>query len=103
MTQRIVVAILLLLLAALHVQLQTGRGSLPEVAELRQRLREQKAANAQAQLQIDQLASEVADLRDGLDTVEEKAHHDLSMVKPKMADKRVVRCLNCCCSANKSV
>ena len=82
MNARIVVAILLLLLAARNVQLQTGRGSLPEVAELRQRLREQKAANAQAQLQIDQLASEVADLRDGLDTVEEKARHDLSMVKP---------------------
>lgn len=82
MSKRVVPAILIVLLVVLHAQLWVGRGSLPDVAALQRKLDEQKAANARAQLAIDQLASEVADLKDGLGMVEEKARLELGMVKP---------------------
>jgi cell division protein FtsB len=82
MGNRFVPALLILLLAVVHAQLWFGRGSLPSVAGLQQKLEAQKAANAQAQLTNDRLASEVRDLREGLDMVEEKARLELGMVKP---------------------
>jgi cell division protein FtsB len=81
MSSRIVAVILIVLLAAIHVQLWTGRGGLPTVAALERKLDNQKAANAKAKLVNDQLASEVQDLRSGLGTVEEKARLELGMVK----------------------
>lgn len=81
MTSRIVAVILIVLLAAIHVQLWTGRGGLPTVAALERKLDSQKTANAKAKLANDQLASEVQDLRTGLGTVEEKARLELGMVK----------------------
>ncbi|MEZ5608315.1 MAG: septum formation initiator family protein [Burkholderiaceae bacterium] len=82
MTQRIVPVVLIALLGVVHAQLWFGRGSLPEVTGLQRSLDEQKAANAKAKLLNDQLASEVADLKDGLGTVEEKARTELGMVRP---------------------
>lgn len=82
MSSRIVPAILIALLATLHAQLWFGRGSVPNVALLQQKLDAQRASNAQAQLVNDQLTSEVRDLREGLDMVEEKARLELGMVKP---------------------
>ncbi len=82
MGSRIVPAILVLLLGLFHAQLWMGRGSVPSVREMQQRLDEQIAKNAQAQLDNDQLAAEVKDLQEGLDMVEEKARSELGMVKP---------------------
>jgi len=82
MGNRLATAVLILLLGILHSQLWLGRGSLPAVAELQQRLDTQKAANTEAQRVNDQLASEVRDLKEGLDMVEEKARSELGMVKP---------------------
>ncbi len=82
MGSRIVPAILLLLLVLFHAQLWMGRGSVPSVREMQQRLDEQLAKNAQAQLANDQLAAEVKDLQEGLEMVEEKARSELGMVKP---------------------
>ncbi|MEO7953887.1 MAG: septum formation initiator family protein, partial [Polaromonas sp.] len=65
-----------------HAQLWMGRGSVPSVREMQQRLDEQTAKNAQAQLNNDQLAAEVKDLQEGLEMVEEKARSELGMVKP---------------------
>ena len=79
MPQNIVITVLVVLFAALQVQLHTRYSNLPS---LRSRLQAQTAANAQKQAHIDQLFSEVADLQEGLNIVEEKARHDLSMVKP---------------------
>ncbi len=81
MASRIVPAVLLALLAALHAQLWLGRGSLPRVHEMQRQIKEQKAANAQASLANERLASEVHDLKEGLDMVEEKARSELGMVK----------------------
>lgn len=82
MVNRIVPAVLIVLLVIIHVQLWVGRGSLPNVAGLQRKLEAQKAANAQARLVNEQLASEVEDLRAGLGMVEERARIELGMVKP---------------------
>lgn len=81
MGTRIVPVVLLALLAALHAQLWLGRGSLPQVAAMQQKIEEQKAANAQVRQTNERLASEVHDLEEGLDMVEEKARSELGMVK----------------------
>jgi cell division protein FtsB len=82
MGSRIVPVILLALLAALHAQLWLGRGSVPRVNEMQRQIEVQKAANDQARLVNERLTSEVQDLKEGLDMVEEKARSELGMVRP---------------------
>jgi cell division protein FtsB len=82
MVNRVVFVVLLSVLAIILGQLWFSRGGLSTSSDLERRLRAQLAANAQLQLANDQLASELADLRDGLETVEEKARIELGMVKP---------------------
>jgi len=62
--------------------LWTGRGSIEHVQEMRSKIETQHAANTEARLANERLASEVQDLKDGLDMVEEKARSELGMVKP---------------------
>ena len=82
MASRLVPAILLVLLVIVHGQLWFGRGSISDVGQLQQRLQEQQAANAKAQLANERLTAEVRDLKEGLEMVEEKARSELGMVKP---------------------
>ena len=82
MGNRFIPAILIALLVLFHAQLWIGRGSIPSVREMQQRLDEQLLKNAQAQVGNDQLAAEVKDLKEGLQIVEEKARGELGMVKP---------------------
>ena len=82
MGKRVVPAILVLLLVVVHAQLWFGRGSIAAVSTLQGKLDAQRAANAQAQQANDRLASEVRDLKEGLEMVEEKARSELGMVKP---------------------
>ncbi|APW37579.1 cell division protein FtsB [Rhodoferax koreense] len=82
MGSRVVPVILLALLAMLHAQLWLGRGSVPQVNQLQQKLEQQKANNAKAQLANERLAAEVRDLKEGLEMVEERARMELGMVKP---------------------
>ena len=82
MGRRVVPALLVALLLILHGQLWFGRGSIPNVRELRQKLAQQEASNAQARIANQRLAAEVSDLQEGLDTVEEKARSELGMLKP---------------------
>ena len=74
--------LLLALLGWLHSQLWLGRGSVPQVAQMRQDLSQLQTQNQQAQWRNDQLANEVRDLKEGLEIIEEKARTDLGMVKP---------------------
>ncbi|TNF61675.1 MAG: septation ring formation regulator EzrA [Burkholderiales bacterium] len=82
MASRLVPALLVALLLVIHGQLWLGRGSVPQVTEMKRQLAEQERLNREAQLRNEQIASEVSDLREGLDMVEELARHDLGMVKP---------------------
>ena len=82
MSARLVSLLLIALLAIVHAQLWLGRGSIPHVAELQHKLAQQKVENAQAQQVNDRLASEVRDLKEGLEMVEEKARSEIGMVRP---------------------
>ncbi|HEY2254118.1 MAG TPA: cell division protein FtsB [Variovorax sp.] len=82
MRSRVVPIILVLLLLLLQWQLWSGRGSVRDVAQLQQKLVEQKDANARAAIANERLASEVNDLKEGMEMVEERARQELGMVKP---------------------
>jgi cell division protein FtsB len=74
--------ILIGLLLILQGQLWLGRGSLPSVWQLDQQLQVQKKQNAMSQRANEQLVSELRDLREGLEMVEEQARKEIGMVKP---------------------
>ena len=82
MGNRVVPVILIALLVILHAQLWMGRGSIPSVRDMQQRLSDQQAKNVKSQGRNDQLAAEVRDLKEGLEMVEDKARSELGMVKP---------------------
>ena len=82
MAKRFVPVILAALLALFQTQLWTGRGSLPAVREMQQRLDDQQVKNTLAQASNDRQAAEIKDLQEGLVMVEEKARSELGMVKP---------------------
>jgi cell division protein FtsB len=81
MGRRAVPYALVALLAVLHSQLWYGRGSVPNVSELRDQLAAQNQRNQVAQTANNQLTAEVRDLKEGLEMVEEKARLELGMVK----------------------
>lgn len=91
MDSRLVAALLIGLLAVVQAQLWLGRGSVGEVAQMQQRLADQKAKNALAQQANEQLQAEVRDLQEGLDMVEEKARSELGMVKPNEILVQIVK------------
>jgi cell division protein FtsB len=66
----------------LHAQLWFGRGSVPNVTQMQGKLDAQKEKNAQARLANERLGSEVRDLKEGVEMVEERARMELGMVKP---------------------
>jgi cell division protein FtsB len=79
---RFVTVLLLVLLGLVHAELWFGKGGLPRVVSLSGQVAEQKQKNEAARLRNDQLTAEVADLREGLEMVEEKARSELGMIKP---------------------
>jgi len=81
MRQRAVPVLLITLLVVLHAQLWFGRGSLPNVAQLRDNLAQQNQQNELALQANHQLEAEVRDLKEGLEMVEEKARMELGMIK----------------------
>ena len=82
MTERAVPALLLALLVILHAQLWLGRGSVSHVNQLHIKLQELSAKNKAASQANEQLASEVRDLKEGLEMIETIARSELGMVKP---------------------
>lgn len=82
MVNRVVFAVLITVLAIILGQLWFSRGGLSTSSDLQRRLQTQLQVNSQLQLANDQLSSELVDLRDGLEMVEEKARIELGMVKP---------------------
>jgi cell division protein FtsB len=81
MDNRILPAALIALLLILQGQIWLGKGSVPTVIELEYKIQEQNELNAKAKRINGQLNSEVNDLKEGLNTVEERARHELGMVK----------------------
>ncbi len=77
-----IAGLLIGLLAILQVQIWVGRGSVPSVQQMEERLADMQRQNEASQAENDRLAAEVRDLKEGLDMVEEKARSELGMVKP---------------------
>lgn len=82
MVQRTVTLVLLALLVITHAQLWLGEGSVDRVQELRAQIHEQSAANDLARQKTERLRSEVNDLKEGQEMIEEKARSELGMLKP---------------------
>ena len=82
MTSRLVSGFLISLLLIVHAQLWFGRGSVTQVASMRQQLVALEQSNHDAQRRNSQISNEVSDLQEGLEMVEELARQDLGMVKP---------------------
>ena len=74
--------LLSLLLAGLQYRLWMGDGSLAQAAELTRQIAEQHAENERLLERNRLLQAEVMELKEGMDTVEERARHELGMVKP---------------------
>jgi len=81
MDNRLLPAALIALLLMLQGQIWLGKGSVPTVIDLEYKIQEQNELNAKAKRINGQLSSEVNDLKEGLNTVEERARHELGMVK----------------------
>lgn len=73
--------VLLLLLAGLQYRLWVGDGSFAQVSELNRQISEQRSENERLFERNRLLEAEVAELKKGMETVEERARQELGMVK----------------------
>lgn len=79
---RFVPFVIAALLVLVQAELWFGKGGMPHVMSLRAELAAQRAANDEMRAQNERIAAEVSDLKEGLEMVEEKARHDLAMLRP---------------------
>lgn len=73
--------VLVLLLAGLQYRLWVGEGSLAQVAELKRQISDQQGENQRLLERNRVLEAEVVELKKGTETVEERARHELGMLK----------------------
>ena len=85
------VAILVVLLIALQYRLWFGDGSVQEVWRLRTEARTSQEALMQLESRNQALQAEVADLKSGLDAIEERARSELGMIDEDETFYRFVR------------
>ena len=74
--------VLAALLGLVHLELWFGHSGVPRVLELGSQVDEQRERNAEARMRNARLAAEVRDLREGQETIEEKARGELGMIRP---------------------
>jgi cell division protein FtsB len=77
---KVLVAVLLVLLAALQWRLWFGDGSLQELSRLRDESAHSRSEVLRLTMRNQALAAEVADLKSGLDAIEERARGELGMI-----------------------
>ena len=73
--------VLILLLAGLQYRLWVGDGSLAQVTDLQRQIAEQQGENERLLERNRILEAEVLELKQGMENVEERARHELGMVK----------------------
>jgi len=78
---RFLIALLFVLLVVLQFRLWVGEGSLAELHLLKQDIAEQKLELEQMRRRNQALQAEVNDLKKGLEAIEERARHDLGMIR----------------------
>tara|TARA_B100000767_G_scaffold248108_1_gene248779 strand:+ start:1507 stop:1785 length:279 start_codon:yes stop_codon:yes gene_type:complete len=76
------VGLIFFALVAMQYSLWWGQSGLLEVALLQERITAQEAVNAGLSKRNRQLHAEVLDLKQGISAIEERARHDLGMIKP---------------------
>lgn len=79
--RRIVIAILLLMFIGLQSRLWIGSGSFAHVNGLQKKMAQAEAENTVKEERNKVLRIEIRDLKNGLDTVEEKARNELGLIK----------------------
>ncbi len=77
----VLIAALSILLAALQYQLWYGQGGMPRLVELRSARDAQALENERLRERNRALWAEVADLKSGLQAIEERARTDLGMIR----------------------
>lgn len=78
---KIVLGILLVILVLLQVRLWTGTGGIAEIARLDTRIELQTEENADLTVRNQALMDEVSDLKNGLDSIEERARSELGLIR----------------------
>ena len=78
---RLLALTLACLLVLIQYPLWLGKGGILQVWRLDQRMHGQEMRLAELQHRNELLAAEVRDLRSGFDAIEERARHDLGLVK----------------------
>ena len=73
--------VLILLLVGLQYRLWVGDGSLAQVTDLKHQIADQQGENQRLLERNRILEAEVMELKQGMETVEERARHELGMVK----------------------
>jgi len=76
-----IIAVLAVLFVLLQYKLWFGEGSMMEVWQLDRAIATQTAENAQLRERNQALAAEVADLKQGVEAIEERARRELGMIK----------------------
>ena len=75
--------LLVVFIIGLQYRLWVGENSLAELWGVKGKIAVQDVANKELQARNDALKAEVADLKQGLDAIEERARSELGMVKEK--------------------
>lgn len=78
---RTLIALLIILLALLQYKLWFQSGGVPNIFHLRRELLVQQEENKQLKLRNDILSAEVRDLKHGKSAIEDRARHELGMIK----------------------
>lgn len=78
------------LVLILQYQLWIGEGSLAELRRLETRVEAQEQENERLRERNETLETEVVDLKQGLDAVEERARSDLGMIREDETFYRVI-------------
>ncbi|MDC9719792.1 MAG: cell division protein FtsB [Gammaproteobacteria bacterium] len=76
------VGLILVALGVMQYSLWWGQSGLLEVARLQEQIDSQEAINMGLSERNRKLHAEVLDLKQGIAAIEERARHDLGMVKP---------------------
>ena len=78
---KILAAILVALIVLIQYPLWLGKGGWLRVWQIAGELEAQKATNRKLEVRNASLAAEVEDLKTGTDAIEERARHDLGMMR----------------------
>ena len=87
---RFFVLIFTLLLLWLQYQLWFGKNGVQEYQKLRQEIEQLEQGNANLQQRNQEMFAEIDDLRQGLDAIEERARHELGMIKQDETFYRII-------------